>query len=310
MSFLSSAASTAKNLSRGKIPEFITVYKTDESEISRDVDGVKETADIYPAFICDRDSKTAHKSGENWASGWGRNRSFVREDRENLPFGNIRIWDLEGRGEGGRAYKVITNDGLYIDMREDVFLEALLTGGITPGGHLAGEYVFAIMGSQLRIVRYGSRLHAALIGTTTRGQTKSIPFKELVVGNLYRSKGNDIAVYCGRAIDPIDNKKKLFWMHGLYDYSRNPNYPQTEEMSIQQQFNRIVAADISYQAHLQTSHSFIESIGTIDIGDRTKYHYQADVAKYPADYQKNYWNYYGSKTIQPIFESRTWKFVD
>lgn len=295
MSFLSSAVSQAKNLSRGKIPEYITIYKTDESVITRDVDGVSETADIYPAFICDRDSKTAHKTGESWAKGYRRDQVCIREDRQNLPFGNIKIWDLEGRGEGGRAYKVITSDGLYIDMREDVFLEALLIGGITPGGYLAGEYIFAIMGSQLRIVRHGSRLHTALIGTTTRGQTKPIPINELIIGNAYQNKGGEIAVYCGRAIDPIDNKKKLFWMHGIYS---------SELSKIQEQFNERVSGEISWAAHLQLSHSYVESIGPIDIGDRSKYYYQVDIQKYP-DGRRSYYGY----NPPPIFERRTWKFV-
>jgi hypothetical protein len=64
------------------------------------------------------------------------------EEVENTPK-KIRVFTLEHRAEGGRAYKVVTEDGYYFDMREGVLLDTLVHCGCEADGTLGGEFVSA-----------------------------------------------------------------------------------------------------------------------------------------------------------------------
>ncbi len=314
---------------QGKIPDEISIYSTDESIITREIGAMNEEAEIRPSFICDKESKTAHKTAKDWASGYGRRgSSYIHEDRSNVPWEGLKVWDLEVRGNGGRAYKVITPDGLYVDLREDTFLEAMLTYGIGVGGELPGQYVFAMMGSQMRLVRVGSDLHTALLSTTSRKKTAAIGTKELKVGGVYRSKSGEIEVFCGFVRDD-DGKRKQFWLkpsirlvdvlnmstleidttqravaeqvRGLgatYDHNTNKYISNAERVGIS-------------GVTLRTTHTFIEALGTINVENRPQWFYRVDIQKYPADYRAYGWyGYSGQKRIDPIWEERFYKFLD
>lgn len=320
MGYLRSRSVSSDFIVQGKIPEQVSIYSTDESIITRVIGAVTEEAEIRPSFICDKDSKTAHETAKNWAGGYGRrNKSFNHEDRDNTPWEGLRVWDLEARGNGGRAYKVITPDGLYVDLREDTFLEAMLTNGIGPGGELPGQYVFAIMGSQMRLVRVGSDLHTALVNTTSRKKTDTIGARDLQVGGAYRNKAGEVAVFCGFVRE--DGKRKQFWVNPAY------HFKSQDLAEVKAKFDAVATGlGIRYDysacggsghrdnqrvgmgdhVTLRTSHSFIEFLGTIDIGDRTKFFSTADVQKYP---EYNPYGY-GRMPVRPpaIWEERTWKF--
>lgn len=315
MGYLRSRTVNKDFIVQGKIPDTISIYSTDESIITREIGAVKEEAEIKPSFICDKDSKTAHETAKNWASGYGRTRPYNHEDRPNEPWEGLKVWDLEVRGNGGRAYKVITPDGLYLDLREDTFLEAMMTYGIGVGGELPGQYVFAMMASQMRLVRVGSDLHTALVNTTDRKKIAVIGARELKVGGVYRDKAGNVEVFCGHVRE--NGKRKQFWV--------KPGYRCTSQdmKEVQEKFT-ITASGLGRRYSwsssgytdnerigmassvvLRSSHSFIEFLWTIDIGDRSKYFSVVDVQKYP---EINYWPYNRTPRPTPIWEERTWKF--
>lgn len=69
--------------------------------------------------------------------------------RSNTPMTGLILTDLEERGNGGRAYKVINpSDNSLFDIREDQMLQAILKYGIQPGGLIGGEWVWAINHTQ------------------------------------------------------------------------------------------------------------------------------------------------------------------
>lgn len=142
----------------------------------------------------------------------------------NDPRKNLRVFYLEERGEGGRAYKVIDEEGYVWDMREDVFLEALMTQGIRPGGYLNGEFIFGIKGSQIRLVRVGSHLHSLLDDGSRRKTLAPIPDKDLVVGKLYQNKAGKTGMFCGWVCSHNAPKKAGLW-YQFYSWDKTCKLP-------------------------------------------------------------------------------------
>lgn len=183
--------------------------------------------EVTPAFVADADNEKTINTGMNWASGrctkWnpvtkcGEVVGTVQKlKRENQPISGIRVVSLEVRGEGGRAYKVVTPDGFYFDLREDVLLDTMLTKGIQPGGLLAGEYLWARVGTEMKLVRIGSLLFLALLESGERSILAPIPKNKLEVGRIYESKLGERGIFLGYI---TTESWKLVWPNGRSAFS-------------------------------------------------------------------------------------------
>lgn len=164
--------------------------------------------EVTPAFVSDADNQKTIKTGMNWASSmcskWNhqtRQAEVIGKvqtlRRENRPISGIKVIGLEHRAEGGRAYKVVTPDGFYFDLREDVLLDTMLTQGVQPGGVLVGEYQWARLEAEMKLVRVGSQLHTALLEASERSLLASIPKAKFEVGRIYESKQGERGVFLG-----------------------------------------------------------------------------------------------------------------
>ncbi len=109
----------------------------------------------------------------------------------------------------------------YIDLREDVLLDTIQEVGISPGGVLNGTYLFATVGSQMKLIREGSALHTELIGATTRRNSKKISSKDLEVGGVYATISGQKLVF-GGFVDTIDIKSK--WRRRYDGYNCSYHY--------------------------------------------------------------------------------------
>jgi hypothetical protein len=133
-------------------------------------------------------------SAKSWA-GDGHRHILL----DNTPLKNVRVIGLDIRGNGGRAYKVLIDDKYYVDLREDVILETILTVGIQAEGKLNGEYVWGKNGAQLKLIRVDSELHQQYIkGTTDRKTYSEIKGADIVPGGCYLMKSGTKKIYLGR----------------------------------------------------------------------------------------------------------------
>ena len=148
----------------------------------------------------------------------------------NKPQAGYRLVGAEQRGEGGRAWKVISPQGYLVDMREDVFLPILLTKGLPPSGIIDGKFQWCQAGSQLRLELVGSDAHKAytpahMVATEEANRKAAskvkakarragtIPVKDLVVGGVYEFEvygARRTRVYAGRA--RFRGKLKTVWI--------------------------------------------------------------------------------------------------
>ncbi len=157
-----------------------------------------ESADLIvsPAMPTDAESKAQRATAQEWASNYGQIQFTIKEG-DNTPF-KVRIIGLEARGEGGRAWKVITEDGLLFDMREEILLECIAACGIAAGGAPNGEFIFAREGSQMKIIRVGSDIHAEFTAAETRRTAAPLKKGELKPGVYYSTRGPAHIIYMGR----------------------------------------------------------------------------------------------------------------
>lgn len=196
----------------GTIPEEIAVIKSEPKKVQigcpwdivytaydDDEDDGTEMKEVVPAFVTDAASPKSIQTGKSWAARFAKNKNFtaVVETRKNKPIKDVVLCSLEHRGSGGRAYKVIA-DGIYVDCREDVIMDAMLKEGVKVGGILGGEYIWIKTGAHSRLIRLGSALHKKVELIVNRKEMKVIPAKELVPGKIYATKKDERALYLGR----------------------------------------------------------------------------------------------------------------
>ena len=116
---------------------------------------------------------------------------------ENDPVKSVRVINLETRGNGGRAYKVLVNEQFYVDMREDVILDTMISFGIDKGAILKGQYVWGKSGNSLKLVRVGSSQHSELMEGTDRSLMPFLDAKTIEIGGIYEMKSGAIEIYLG-----------------------------------------------------------------------------------------------------------------
>ena len=186
------------NVKIGSIPDSVTYIHTGNARevstswLSVDVP-ISPGVMVIDAFASPTDSEKTIESGMMWIKQ--RTKTPVVDTKKNDAITGIKVISLERRGEGGRAYKVITPDGFYFDLREDVLLDTMLYEGVEKGGVLNGSFIWGYIGSQMKLVRVGSALHSALEVANKRDKKQKISRKDLEIGGIYKAKANIIKVF-------------------------------------------------------------------------------------------------------------------
>lgn len=202
-------------MTTGNIPENITFWSRGETKVIQkwdDLDSDSKEYIVRPAYVADSKNKKTNKTGEDWSKQTGYKTKILDPSKETLkndPIDNVRVVCLEFRGQGGRAYKVIVNDKYFVDLREDVLLDAMLCEGIDVGGRLRGKYIFAVVGSQMKLIRINSALYDAVKKSTDMGKLKDI--KTFEPGRIYSRKSGEY-IYVGEFFS-----KKISYQRKIID---------------------------------------------------------------------------------------------
>lgn len=222
----------------GTIPKNITyIY----SQI-RKIDG----KDVYPTFISDSDNKKTLETGHHWAD-WKTNYQTEKVETltfeiENNPIKSVQILSLEKRGRGGRAYKVIITieeKFFYVDLREDVLLDAILEVGINKNGYLNGKYIWARVGSDMKLIRVDSSLYKEMKESTRLNSVK-INKSQLEIGGVYENKHHQM-IYLGE-YSTIDCSIKESYIR-KYD-NHNNQYGYQEKLVVTPEFKIVEKAQL------------------------------------------------------------------
>ena len=205
----------------GNIPTKLTLISRSAEEIENHFEGIEESINkikVLPTFVADSVNENSIQRGMDWAGGrpWETKKyKGKKTETDNAPLTDIRIIGLEYRSEGGRAYKVLFGaKDYYADLREDVLLEAILSVGIEAGGRLNGEYLWARVGSQMKLVRIGSSLHTANLDSMQYKAKPKISIKNLEIGRIYIDSREFEHLYLGKY--SIRNFHGLFHIYKFF----------------------------------------------------------------------------------------------
>lgn len=282
----------------GYFPEKISYVCSEEEEVAvgcawdiswyepEDDDGPKTTKiKVLPAFPVDSTDEKSMKRAVAWAeSGYydyqtnkTHTRKHTTKEVDNEPIKNVKVLSLEERGNGGRAYKALIGK-YYVDLREDVMMDTILQVGIAPGGILQGEYVWAKMGSQMKLVRIGSEVHRLLEEFCSKKDMKPIGKKELEVGGVYRDRKKNMAIFIGYVNTTIfkEEKRPTSWAErekakATFNFEQTPIkkgmlfYNVYDFEGLEKSVKQMKSKDSNYQFDIKRSHTFIEKVKDITI---------------------------------------------
>lgn len=195
---------------------------------SKDTDLFENEIEVRHTFPYNPGSKTAPETAKRWADNTTydhKTRQYVKGpepeflERANDPF-SVTIIDLDVRSEGGRAYKVVDTQGRCFDLREDQILEVFKHSGILAGGQVPGQFVWGILGSQMRMVLVGGDLHKemveqaeALKESNRRHASGAAPTEgTLKFGCIYRKRDGSHHVFLGRVKQPGAEKASFAFL--------------------------------------------------------------------------------------------------
>lgn len=158
--------------------------------------GVINSFEAAPTYVATNEK--TKESGMYWAQGYNTTKRGIKvTEAENKPFKSLRITSYEKRREGGGAFKAIADEKWYVDLRTDTLLDILVNHSVNNGEVQGAEFVWARVGSQAKVVRVGSSLHAQLVEATQLDQTKAPKASDLKPGDVYEAKNGDRAVFLG-----------------------------------------------------------------------------------------------------------------
>ena len=169
---------------------------------------------VRPTFPYNPDSKTSPGTARRWAEAGLRRYDriagcVVTQDpteimfveRDNEPF-NVKIIDLDVRSEGGRAYKVVDHEDRTFDLREDQLIEVMTLRGINAGGDVPGQFVWGVVGSQVRLTLVGGELHTEMIKHAEEqkisASSPQITKRDLTQGHIYKRRDEALMLFLGR----------------------------------------------------------------------------------------------------------------
>lgn len=268
---------------QGNIPEKITYIYSQTSKVVvgcewdsdwKDPNFEDSKIEVTPAFPADTVNPKSIATGESWARSWRMTKQepIQHKEIENKGITDIRVIRLDKRAKGGRAYKVIA-DGFYVDLREDVLIDAMLKTGVKEEGILQGKFIWARIGSEMKLIREGSAIHKKVLSFMDRKALTKIKNSELEVGGIYTGLKKDKVVFLG-FVDTYIYKdldlqtKQTNWR----DAKATFNY------SKEKQKNLMLFADITYNEkalfgenffnlNFRKSQSYLEKVGIFDLGE-------------------------------------------
>ena len=200
------------------IPSNVTYFWSNQIEVGFSWDGdddntVSNEVDVLPSFCSDSDNAKTLVSGEEWAkrySVWDNTtKSYVcspvhKISRDNKPISGVRIVSLERRSQGGRAYKVVTKDGHYFDLREDVLLDIISNASIS-NSVISCDLLWCKIGAEMKLIRVDSDLHKHAIESTAVKKAGPIPASQLVAGKIYEMRNGDKVLFLGNCMVDLDD---------------------------------------------------------------------------------------------------------
>jgi len=204
-----------------KIPKRLRFYSKPEQDIKHPngYDAV-----VYNTFAVDINNMNTNETARIWAEGYRKLKPLIHEF-DNKPINDVKLYDLEKRGQGGRAYKVLIYDQFVFDLREDTLLEILMYHKIEKG-IISCPLIFAVIGNQMKLIVENGKKHLEFM------DQKETPLENnFQPGSLLKNKLGHQLIFLGEVISSADiwininiwkrEKKKKYFQGYLVAYLKN-----------------------------------------------------------------------------------------
>ena len=182
----------------GYIPLTLTFISRPSETIENTWDDgeVMNSFEAAPTFVAT--NAATRETGLSWAKGgYGRSGKVTETGASNTPFSHLRIVSHERRAEGGGAFKVIADNQWYVDLRTDVLLDILANTKVERGEVKGAQFIWARVGSHMKIVRVGSAIHTELIESDKVKAQVAIKQKDLKPGDVLQKANGEKEVFLG-----------------------------------------------------------------------------------------------------------------
>lgn len=185
---------------------------------------------------------------------------------DNVPIKNVKIVSLARNFSGNATFKVLIDNYLF-DLKEDVMIDSILDQGINPGGIINGEFIWAKVGAQIKLVRIGSELHKVILEFSEKKSLPCVKKKHLEVGGIYQTSKKDYAVYLGLVNTTgfsINPNKKFKFNNKLFKKSMLFYTLFSSENPAEVIHPSVLERD-TYRFSIKSSHKFIEKLDTVKV---------------------------------------------
>jgi len=118
---------------------------------------------------------------------------------ENKPV-EIKLAGYEDEGTKSQTRleaQVQLPSGHSVSISQDVFINALLKGGLGPGGKLPGKYVFATVNRRVKLVQVDSGLYNAICKQVKNRSRKPLAMEQMDVGKVYKTAAGTTGLFLG-----------------------------------------------------------------------------------------------------------------
>jgi hypothetical protein len=284
----------------GSIPKEVCYVSSEQQEVSvgcswdiggwYDADDENNTAvgkeKVFPTFPIENGDEKSFKRAKEWAESHhayysDKPKKITAESVvvENKPIKKVRLLSLEERGNGGRAYKALIDGKYYVDMREDVLMDTILKTGVDAGGILRGEYVWAKMGSQMRLVRVDSELYKLITEFESKKDLKPVGKNDLEVGGIYQDRKKNKSIFVGYVNTCVfsqenstpnyyDREKRVSdfkFKHTLIKKGLLFFDVPAHEKNVDSWAKKMKTEDNSYYFKIKKTHTYIEKVGEVSL---------------------------------------------
>ena len=178
-------------------PNLIFISRPPETiENEWDDGGTINTFEAAPTFVATNEK--TRETGISWAErGYGSKVKAKVAEEVNIPFSALQIVSHEKRNEGGGAFKVIADKRWYVDLRTDALLDILVNAAVKEGNVQDCQFIWARVGSHMRIVRIGSAIYDELVKSDAVKAQVVVKQGDLKPGDVLQESNGKREVFLG-----------------------------------------------------------------------------------------------------------------
>jgi len=184
---------------------------------------------------------------------------------------NTNIHNIQLDCSNSHSMRCTVHGAYNVPFTKLSLLETIKKSCVRGGGKIIGDFIWIKIESELKLIRIGSDVHSAAMRAISRRNSKKIPTKELVPGNIYETSAGrkylfvdfvDVKIFhwkSSKIVDPYgegnliisEKSKKLFFIEMKVYVEDKKFFSSLEENDFE---------ILKYRSRIQNDHSFVNVV--------------------------------------------------